>query len=94
MGLHFNRQIVDKGIEYISKNKAIRDVLITGGDPFIASDNALENLLSRIRAIPHVDIIRFGTRTPVTLPYRVTDKLAKMISKVSPSLAQYTFQLC
>ena len=84
VGLHFNRQIVDKGIEYIASNPAIRDVLITGGDPFIASDSALENLLSRIRAIPHVDIIRFGTRTPVTLPYRVTDKLAKMISKYHP----------
>ena len=83
-GLHFNRGIVDRGIEYIASNPAIRDVLITGGDPFIASDGAIENLLSRIRAIPHVEIIRFGTRTPVTLPYRVTKKLATMIAKYHP----------
>lgn len=83
-GLHFNRTIVDRGIDYIASNPAIRDVLITGGDPFIASDTAIENLLSRIRAIPHVEIIRFGTRTPVTLPYRVTDKLCKMIAKYHP----------
>lgn len=83
-GLHFNRAIVDRGIRYIADNPAIRDVLITGGDPFIASDAALENLLQRLRAIPHVEIIRFGTRTPVTLPYRVTKKLAQMIAQYHP----------
>jgi len=83
-GLHFNRAIIDKGIEYIASNPAIRDVLITGGDPFIASDSAIENLLARIRQIPHVEIIRFGTRTPVTLPYRVTRSLAAMIAKYHP----------
>ncbi|MCX6110087.1 MAG: KamA family radical SAM protein [Proteobacteria bacterium] len=83
-GLHFNRRIVDRGIAYIASNPAIRDVLITGGDPFIASDEAIDNLLSRIRAIPHVEIIRFGTRTPVTLPYRVTARLAKILAKFHP----------
>lgn len=83
-GLHFNRTIVDRGIEYIASNPAIKDVLITGGDPFIASDSALENLVSRIRAIPHVEIIRFGTRTPVTLPYRVTRELAARLAKYHP----------
>jgi lysine 2,3-aminomutase len=83
-GLHFNRRIIDNGINYIASNPAIRDVLITGGDPFIASDSAIENLLERLSAIPHVDIIRFGTRTPVTLPYRVTAKLAKMIARFHP----------
>lgn len=83
-GLHFNREIINRGIEYIKSNPAIRDVLITGGDSFIASDSAIENLLERIRSIPHVDIIRFGTRTPVTLPYRVTKKLAKTIAKYHP----------
>ena len=83
-GLHFNRAIIDKGIEYIASNPSIRDVLITGGDPFIASDSAIENLLARIRQIPHVEIIRFGTRTPVTLPYRVTRSLAAMIAKYHP----------
>lgn len=83
-GLHFNRRIVDRGIAYIASNPAIRDVLVTGGDPFIASDDALENLTARLRAIPHVDIIRFGTRTPVTLPYRVTKALAKRLAQYHP----------
>ncbi len=83
-GLHFNRRIVDEGIRYIASNPAIRDVLITGGDPFIASDDAIDQLLQRIRAIPHVEIIRFGTRTPVTLPYRVTTKLASILKKYHP----------
>ncbi|MBC7658336.1 MAG: KamA family radical SAM protein [Chitinophagaceae bacterium] len=84
IGLHFNRAIIDKGIAYIAANPAIRDVLITGGDSFVASDSAIEGLLQRIRAIPHVEIIRFGTRTPVTLPYRVTDRLAKILAKYHP----------
>lgn len=83
-GLHFNRTIVDRGIEYIRANPAIRDVLVTGGDPFIASDTTLENLVARLRAIPHVEIIRFGTRTPVTLPYRVTRELARRLAKYHP----------
>lgn len=84
VGLHFNRRIVDRGIEYIAQNKAIRDVLVTGGDPFIASDEAIDQLLRRLRAIPHVEIIRFGTRTPVTLPYRITEKLAKILAQYHP----------
>ena len=76
VGLHFNKRIVDDGIAYIASNPAIRDVLITGGDPLIASDAALDSLLSRLRAIPHIEILRIGTRVPVTLPYRVTTELA------------------
>lgn len=83
-GLHFNRRIVDRGVEYIASNPAIRDVLVTGGDPFIASDDAIVGLVERLRAIPHVEIIRFGTRTPVTLPYRVTKKLASRLAKFHP----------
>ncbi len=83
-GLHFNRRIVDRGIAYIASKPSIRDVLITGGDPFIASDSALEQLVERLRAIPHVEIIRFGTRTPVTLPYRVTKQLARRLAKYHP----------
>ncbi len=84
VGLHFNRTIVDNGIAYIASNPAIRDVLITGGDPFIAADQTLEHLVQRLRAIPHVEIIRFGTRTPVTLPYRVTADLARMLARYHP----------
>lgn len=84
VGLHFNRSIVERGVAYIASNPAIRDVLITGGDPFVASDETIENLVQKIRAIPHVEIIRFGTRTPVTLPYRVTEKLGRMLAKYHP----------
>jgi lysine 2,3-aminomutase len=83
-GLHFNKQIIKKGIEYIKSQKSIKDVLITGGDPFIASDASIENLLQQISAISHVEVIRFGTRTPVALPYRVTKNLAKILSKYHP----------
>ncbi len=83
-GLHFNRAIIERGVDYIRKNPAIKDVLITGGDPFIASDQAIENILQQIRSIPHVEIIRFGTRTPVTLPYRITKNLAKILSRYHP----------
>lgn len=83
-GLHYNRKIVDQGIKYIASNPAIRDVLVTGGDPFIASDDAIVSLAARLREIPHVDIIRFGTRTPVTLPYRITKELARRLSAYHP----------
>jgi lysine 2,3-aminomutase len=84
VGLHFNRKIIERGIAYIAANPAIKDVLITGGDPFIAGDSAIENLVQQIRDIKHVEIIRFGTRTPVTLPYRVTKKLVTMLAKYHP----------
>jgi lysine 2,3-aminomutase len=84
VGLHFNKRIVDEGVAYIASNPRIRDVLVTGGDPLVASDATLENLLSRLRAIPHVEILRIGTRVPVTLPYRVTTELASMLAKYHP----------
>lgn len=84
VGLHFNPRIVDAGIEYIRSNTGIRDVLITGGDPLIAQDGALENLLARLREIDHVEILRIGTRVPVTLPYRITDALADMLARFHP----------
>lgn len=101
-GLHFNRQIIARGLEYIASNTAIRDVLITGGDPFIASDTALVSLLEKLRAIPHIEVVRFGTRTPVTLPYRVTRELAQKLSQFHPlwlnthfnSVAELTPEAC
>lgn len=84
VGLHFNPKIVDQGIEYIASNPEIRDVLITGGDPLIAQDATLENLLTRLRAIPHVQILRIGTRVPVTLPYRITEELADLLARFHP----------
>ena len=83
-GLHYNPRIIDEGIAYIASNKNIRDVLITGGDPLIAHDSAIEKLLQKLRQIPHVEIIRFGTRVPVFLPYRITEKLASILEKYHP----------
>jgi lysine 2,3-aminomutase len=74
----------DAAIEYIRSNRKVRDVLISGGDPFILEDEALEELLSKIRAISHVEFLRLGTRVPVTLPQRITDKMVAMLKKYSP----------
>ncbi len=74
----------DAAIEYIKANRKIRDVLISGGDPLILEDEALENLLQKIRAISHVEFLRIGTRIPVTLPQRINEKLADMLKKYSP----------
>ncbi len=69
------------GIEYIKNAPEVRDVLLSGGDPFMLSDNYLEWILDEISTIPHVEVIRIGTRTPVVLPYRITDGLIKVLEK-------------
>lgn len=73
-----------EGIDYITANSQIRDVIFSGGDPLLLPDPVLQDLLSRIYAIPHVEIIRIGTRVPVTLPERVTDRLCAMLKKFQP----------
>ena len=83
-GLHYNRRIIEKGIDYIASTPSIKDVLITGGDPFIASDDAIDHLLSKLKAIPHIEVLRFGTRTPVAMPYRITKKLCRILAKYHP----------
>lgn len=72
------------GLEYIASHPEVRDVLISGGDPLVLSDERLEQILTPLRAIPHVEIIRIGTRMPVTLPMRVTDSLAKLLRRFAP----------
>ncbi|MDP2927269.1 MAG: lysine 2,3-aminomutase [Candidatus Omnitrophota bacterium] len=74
----------DAAIEYIKSNRKIRDVLISGGDPLTLEDEVLESLISKIRAISHVELLRIGTRIPVTLPQRITEKLVQMLKKYSP----------
>ncbi len=71
-------------LEYIRSNPQIRDVLISGGDPFTLSDDRLEYILSNLRSIPNVEIIRIGTRTPVVLPMRITDHLIEVLQKYHP----------
>lgn len=83
-----DRMITEKGLEkalaYIRAHGEIRDVLISGGDPFTMSTEKLEHIVSALRTIPHVDIIRIGTRTPVVLPMRITDELCDMLRKYHP----------
>jgi lysine 2,3-aminomutase len=73
-----------KGIEYIRNTPRVRDVLLSGGDPFMLSDSYLDWLLSEITAIPHVEVVRIGTRMPVVLPYRITNDLVDVLKKYQP----------
>ena len=75
---------IDKAIAYIRDTPEIRDVIISGGDPLVLSDDKLESIIARIRDIPHVEIIRLGTRTPVVMPMRITDGLVAMLKKYHP----------
>lgn len=72
------------GIEYIKNTPDVRDVLLSGGDPFMLSDEYLDWILTELRNIPHVEIIRIGTRMPVVLPYRITDELVAVLKKHHP----------
>jgi lysine 2,3-aminomutase len=74
----------DKQIAYIAAHPEIRDVLLSGGDPLLLSDEKLENLLSRLRAIPHVEFLRIGTRIPIFLPQRITPELCAMLKQFHP----------
>ncbi len=77
------KQILN-GINYIRNNHQIRDVLLSGGDPLMLPDEYLDWILTELRNIPHIEIIRIGSRIPVVLPYRITDKLVKMLKKHQP----------
>jgi lysine 2,3-aminomutase len=71
-------------LDWIRSTPEIRDILLTGGDPLVFSDERLEWLLARLREVPHVEIIRLGTRLPVTLPFRVTESLCRMLERYHP----------
>ncbi|NIM15754.1 MAG: lysine 2,3-aminomutase [Candidatus Aminicenantes bacterium] len=79
-----SREIIKRGIDYIRSTPCVRDVLISGGDPFMLSDGYLDWVLGEVRRIPHVEVIRIGTRMPVVLPYRITDNLVTMLKKHQP----------
>ncbi|MDD3154504.1 MAG: KamA family radical SAM protein [Victivallaceae bacterium] len=83
-GLCVDREHVFAGIDFIRRTPAIRDVLISGGDPFLLDDGRLEEILRELRGIEHVEILRIGTRTPCMLPERITVKLVKMLRKYHP----------
>ncbi len=75
---------IDAMIEYLRRTREVRDVLISGGDPLILSTAKLEKVLAKLRSIPHIEIIRFGSRFPVVLPQRIDDELCAMLKKYRP----------
>jgi lysine 2,3-aminomutase len=74
----------ERQIAYIAEHPEIRDVLLSGGDPLLLSDDKLDHLLGRLRAIPHVEFLRLGTRIPVFLPQRITPELCAILRKYHP----------
>jgi len=83
-GKQFCSTDFDAQIDYIARTPPVRDVLISGGDPLILAPAVLENLLSRVRAIPHVEVIRIGTRVPVFLPQRIDEELVSVLRRFHP----------
>ncbi|MFO7952209.1 MAG: lysine 2,3-aminomutase [Bacillota bacterium] len=80
----YTREQIDASINYIKETPQVRDVLISGGDGFLISDEMIEYIVHNLRNIPHVEIIRFGTRTPVVMPQRITDDLLSILKKYQP----------
>jgi len=75
---------VEAGLEYVEKTPQIRDVILSGGDPLLLPDEALENILSRLHRVPHVEMVRINTRAPVTLPERITPRLCRLLKRYHP----------
>jgi lysine 2,3-aminomutase len=78
------KQQIIEGIRYIENNPQIRDVLLSGGDPLMLPDDYLDWILTALNSIPHVEVVRIGSRIPVVLPYRITDELVQMLKKHHP----------
>ena len=79
-----NSKWIQGGVDYIAAHPEVRDVVLSGGDPLMVTDYVLERVLASLRAIPHVEIIRLGTKMPCVLPQRITPKLCKMLRKYHP----------
>jgi lysine 2,3-aminomutase len=75
---------LESAFKYLEEHKEIRDVIMSGGDPLMLTDTMLEKILKRIRQIPHIEIIRIGTKMPCVLPHRITPKLCDIIKKYHP----------
>jgi len=78
------RDQIEAAIDYVRRTPAVRDVLISGGDGLLIPDEVIERILAELRAIPHVEMIRFGSRTPVVMPQRITEELCAMLKKYHP----------
>ncbi|MFO7585148.1 MAG: lysine 2,3-aminomutase [Anaerolineales bacterium] len=83
-GQTFKREEFEMQIEYLKRTPQVRDVLLSGGDPLVLAPKILEELLGRLREIPHIEIIRIGSRVPVFMPMRVTQELCDMLEKYHP----------
>jgi lysine 2,3-aminomutase len=79
-----SRQQIMEGLQYIRSHRQIRDVLLSGGDPLMLPDEYLDWILTELNGIPHVEVVRIGSRIPVVLPFRVTDKLVQMLKRHHP----------
>ena len=79
-----NRDTIERGLDYLSEHVEIRDVIVSGGDPLLLADEKLDWILTRLRAIPHIEIIRIGSRIPVVLPQRITMGLIRVLRKHQP----------
>ena len=80
----FSREELDAQIAYLQRTPQIRDVLLSGGDPLVLAPKVLEMILTRLREIPHIEIIRIGSRVPVFMPMRITDELCEMLRQFHP----------
>lgn len=80
----YGKETIKEAIEYIRRTPSIRDVLLSGGDALLMSDDMLDWVLGEIRSIPHVEIVRIGSRTPVVMPQRITESLCKILRKYHP----------
>ncbi len=78
-------------LKYLKSHKKVRDVLLSGGDPLLLENERLEEILSRLRAIPHIELLRIGTRVPVSLPQRITGGLVRMLKKYHPLMMSIHF---
>ena len=74
----------ESAFQYLEKNTAVRDVLLSGGDPLLLSDDKLDRILTRLRSIPHIQFVRIGSRIPIFLPQRITPELCAMLQKHHP----------
>lgn len=81
---HMRADQIRAAVQYLNQHTEVRDVLVSGGDPLMLGESVLEPLLKQLRAIPHIEVIRIGTRVPVFLPQRITPELVSMLRKYHP----------
>ncbi|MEM2875372.1 MAG: KamA family radical SAM protein [Candidatus Bathyarchaeia archaeon] len=82
--INLSEEVLLEQVRYVERTTTVRDVIISGGDPLLLPDEKIEFLLKKLRAIPHVEILRIGSRVPCTLPERVTPKLCRILKKYHP----------